>query len=300
MPAVRNRVGREVAGPRTARALLATVGRVVLWLAVALVVVRGAGDVVRGQRPAATRHAQAEASRRAWPDDAARAFAVQFATAFLDRGGVDDPDVYARSLAVFASPEVADALAPRVDGHKARQAVHSLAVAGVTALDARHALVTVAATVAGTESRVVRLTVPVARDARGGLAVYDLPSLAPAPPRAAAGPAAGEPLLGSERAAITDVLTRFFGAYLAGDAGGLAYLVPAGTRIGAVTGGFELVEVGSVAAAGPPSRGGRVVLATLEARDRVSRAVLGLRYRVRLVRRDRWYVAALDGAGRHG
>jgi len=154
----------------------------------------------------------------------------------------------------------------------------------------------VAATVSGTSSRTVRLTVPVARDRRGGLAVYDLPSLAPAPPLAAAGPVAGEPLLGDERAAIGDVLRRFFRAYLAGDPGGLAYLVPAGTRIGAVTGGFELVELGSITAV-PAMRGGRLVLVTVRARDRVSRARLALRYRVRVVRRDRWYVAAVDGTG---
>jgi hypothetical protein len=154
----------------------------------------------------------------------------------------------------------------------------------------------VAATLGGAESRSVRLTVPVARDRRGGLAVYDLPSLAPAPTLATVAADAGEPLLGDERAAIAEVLTRFFRAYLAGDAGGLAYLVPAGTRIGAVTGGFELVELGSITAA-PAARGGRLVLATVQARDRVSRARLALRYRVRVVRRDRWYVAAIDGTG---
>jgi hypothetical protein len=63
-----------------------------------------------------------------------------------------------------------------------------------------------------------------------------------------------------------------------------------------VTGGFELVELGSISAV-PASHGGRVVLATVQARDRVSRARLALRYRVRIVRRDRWYVAAIDGTG---
>ena len=44
------------------------------------------------------------------------------------------------------------------------------------------------------------------------------------------------------------------------------------------------------------SGGGRTrsVLATVRARDVQSRAVYALRYRVRLVRRDRWYVAAVN------
>ena len=63
--------------------------------------------------------------------------------------------------------------------------------------------------------------------------VYDLPSLAAAPERASDAPPAGDPLTDSgERAAITDVLTRFLRAYLAGDRAGLSYLVPAGTAGG--------------------------------------------------------------------
>jgi hypothetical protein len=38
----------------------------------------------------------------------------------------------------------------------------------------------------------------------------------------------------------------------------------------------------------------RSVVALLRARDVRSRAVYPLRYRVRLVRRDRWYVAAVN------
>ena len=41
-------------------------------------------------------------------------------------------------------------------------------------------------------------------------------------------------------------------------------------------------------------RGGRLVLATVDVRDRATGAVLALRYRVRMVRRDRWYVADLN------
>jgi hypothetical protein len=93
------------------------------------------------------------------------------------------------------------------------------------------------------------------------------------------------------------VLTRFLRAYLAGDRAGLSYLVPAGTRFGAVAGGFELLDVRSLGGAGPGSGAVRRVLVTVDVRDRVSRAVMALRYRARLVRRDRWYVAELNTTG---
>ena len=50
--------------------------------------------------------------------------------------------------------------------------------------------------------------------------------------------------------AIEDVVSRFLRAYLAGDAGGLSYLVPAGVRIGALGQRHELVDVTSLALAG--------------------------------------------------
>jgi hypothetical protein len=81
---------------------------------------------------------------------------------------------------------------------------------------------------------------------------------------------------------------------VSGDRAGLAYLVPAGTRIEATAGGFELLELGSITALGAAGGPQRLVLATVHVRDRVSRASYALRYRVRLVRRDRWYVAAIN------
>src|SRR3954471_6275178 len=131
-----------------------------------------------------------------------------------------------------------------------------------------------------------------------GLVVYDLPSLAPSPAPASDAPAVGDPLTDSaERAAITDVLTRFLRAYLRGDRPGLSYLVPAGTHVDAVAGGFELLDVRALATVGSASGSVRRVLVTVDVRDRVSRAVMALRYRARLVRRDRWYVAEVNGRG---
>jgi hypothetical protein len=145
-----------------------------------------------------------------------------------------------------------------------------------------------------------RLTVPVARDAAGRLVVDDLPSFAAAPARAAAELPNDEPLAGADRGPIEDVLTRFLRAYLAGDSGGLSYLVAPRARIAAVSGRFELLSLASVLSVGAGDGGRRSVLVMVHARDLGSRALYMLRYRVELVRRDRWYVAELneEGAGR--
>jgi hypothetical protein len=140
--------------------------------------------------------------------------------------------------------------------------------------------------------------VPIAGDGRGGLVVDDLPSFSSAPARAQVDTPEREPLSGAEGSGIAAVLRPFLRAYLAGDSAGLAYLVPPGARIAAAAGRWELLDLTSVSAAGPATRAGRVVLATVQARDKSSRATYTLRYRVRLVRRDRWYVAAVNGQGR--
>jgi hypothetical protein len=64
--------------------------------------------------------------------------------------------------------------------------------------------------------------------------------------------------------------------------------------------GPQLVDVGELALAGPASGRERLVLVTVRARDVVSGGVLSLRYRLRLVQRDRWYVAAVNNATRRG
>ena len=70
--------------------------------------------------------------------------------------------------------------------------------------------------------------------------------------------------------------------------------MPAGVRIAAPAPGTSCVDVASLALAAPASGRERVVLATVRARDAASGGVFSLRYRLRLVREDRWYVAAVN------
>jgi hypothetical protein len=271
---------RERSPSRTTSAgLLKGLGRVVLWCVVALLLVRGAADLMATtEPPPPARSAQAPAA--AWPDDEARAFAVDFARAYLGSkpGRVE----------AFAAPELAASIAPE---YREPQEVQAATVARTATIDARHALVTVAATV---ESGTRYLAVPVGRDAAGGLAVYDLPSFAPPPERAQLSAPPAEPITGADRAQIEAVLARFFEAYLAGRTDELEYLSPAGTRLGALAQEHELVGLLSLSQVGAEAGDAKDVLATVRARDVETRAVYALRYRLRLVRADRWYVAAIN------
>jgi hypothetical protein len=286
---------------RTPRELLARGARVALWLAIGLLLIRGLGATLAPHDTQRTSHAARPTGAAAWPDDAAAALAVEFATAYLTHVPGEDPTAVAQRLAALASSDLGGELAPRFDQDAPAQAVRSATAANAVAVDRRHALITVAATVT-TDGQLTtrRLTVPIARDDTGGLVVDDLPSFAAAPRRAATAPREAEPLMGAHRGAIEDVLSRFFDAYLAGDTGGLAYLVAPGVRIAAAAGRLDLLSLPSVSTVGAQADRRREVLVTAYARDRVSRALYVLRYRVRLVRRDRWYVAELNGPGRGG
>ena len=216
---------RQPAVAVTPKELLVRAGRIALWMALAVVLVRGLAAIL-SSGPTSQR-AAASTSAGAWPDDAARAFAVEFASVYLEHADGHDPAAAAQAMARFASGDLADALAPRLNGRGPRQTIGSVAVAAVERLDREHALITVAASITGAALRTLRLTVPVARGADRGLAVYDLPSLAPDPPRATVDAADTEPLAGAERDAISDVLARFFRGYLAGDTGSAGLLRPA-------------------------------------------------------------------------
>jgi hypothetical protein len=295
----RGRPGSRVSRARVARTpaeLLRILGRVALWCLILVLLVRGLNDVLsaRAPEPAASPTPAAAAE---WPGDEARAFAVRFTRAYLGyvpRDGAAD----AAELRGLVSPEIANAVVPVTAAERRPPAVREVIVAGARRVDDRRALVTVAATVAG--STVPRfLTVPVARDDASGLVVSDLPAFSAAPPRAVVSAQQLEPLSGSDRAAIEDLLTRFFKSFLAGDSDQLAYLAPAGTRLQAVAAPLQLAGVDSVSVI-PGGSGVRWLSVSLRARDRDSEVIYGLRYRVRVVQGDRWYVASLDSSPKGG
>ena len=279
--------------PGSPSSVLAGFGRLALWLAIGFVLVRGVGavlDTSATRGPAGVRASAVQV----WPDDEAQAFAVSFTRAYLSFSSAD-PAGYARALAPFVSDEVAASVVPRFAPGGPTQVLQSASVARVARVDAGRALVTVAAAVASAGDVSARyVTVPVARDGAGGLVVYDLPSLSAPPGHATVADVETESLAPGDEAAIGDVLTRFLRAFLAGRAADLEYFVPAGVHIGALAQRYELVGVDSLAQLGAGSPHARTVLIAVRARDAGTGAVYALRYRVRMVRRDRWYVAAIN------
>ena len=271
----------------------------VLWCLVAVLLLRGAGDVLATSPAQPVAHSAHRSAAPVWPDDRARGFAVQFARAYLTHTP-ERASTEARELLAFVAPELTDSVVPRFAPHASRQVPQNAVVAGVERVDRSHALITVATTVSGTSSSSVFLVVPVARDERGGLVVYDLPSFAGPPARGQVDAAEADPLTGTDAAAIEDVLARFLRSFLAGRSDELEYLVPAGARIGALADPVELLGVDSVAEVTPARADERLVVATVRARDPESKAVFALRYRVRLLHGDRWYVAAINTTRQEG
>src|SRR4051812_32495471 len=262
-----------------------------LWLLVLVLLLRGLAGVVV-PREAAPTAPVVKASSPVWPDDAARAFAADFARAYLGFSG--DPEASARAVQAFVSPELASSVAPQFADHARRQAVGSATVARIVRLDGSRALVTVAVAVDGASSRYV--TVPVARDAHGGLVVSDLPSFAAAPARATVSPPATEAVPAAERAAIEDVSTRYLRAYLGGDAGALRYLAPPGTPVIALAEKLQLVDVESLGLAAAPRGGERRVLASARVGDPAGGATFEQLFRLELVHGGQWLVASINDA----
>jgi hypothetical protein len=275
---------RVASDPATVRSTARLVGRIALWGFLALVLVRGLADILGLEEGRLARPAGAAEVRA--PYDRARAFAAGFARAYLTADG---------SLRRYVPEELAARGLPE-DPAGEPVAVEAATVAAERRLSGGRVLITVACELAG-GAGARYLAVPVARDAGGRLAVF-------APPALVARPGLGDgvveeppPLEGSEAASIEPLTERFLAGYLSeGDKGGLRYLLAPGARVAPAGPDLELVEVARVGQARPGSQGRRTVLVEVRARDRATRSVYPLEYRLDLVRRDRWYVAGVQGA----
>lgn len=294
----REEASKPSAGP-TPRVVLRSLGRVALWALVALLLIRGAADILGGpDQPRAAPDARAGASAEAWPGSEARAFAADFARAYLTFDP-ERPEFHERATAGFLAGDLREGAAldlPQDPEDGEIQTVAQTNVARAQALDDQRALITVAATVTSKTVTTRYLTVPVARDQAGGLVVYDYPSFSAPPRQARVGTPATERLTGRDAQEIEDVLGRFFEAYFAGDGDDLTFFLPAGVRLEALGERYELDELVSLAYApdSPQEGARRTVLATVRATDPETETQYLLRYRVGLVADDRWYVASIN------
>src|SRR3954447_13024409 len=104
---------RPAGARRAPRELVLLFGRAVLWLVVAVVLLCGVTATLASRQTAELPRAAATAP--SWPDDAARAFATEFATAYLTQPPADTAGLATSGLAEFVVPELADQLTPRPD-----------------------------------------------------------------------------------------------------------------------------------------------------------------------------------------
>lgn len=277
--------------------LLRQIGRVVLWLFVVIVVARGIGAIFSGD-PERLTGAQAGGSTvaQAFPDDEARAYAVQFTRAFLTFTPMH-PDYHELSVRAFLATQLRESAALELPERGPSQTVTAATVARVKALSRGRALVTVAATVVNKTVTTRYLTVPVARDSAGGLVVYDYPAFSSPPPTGSVPSEQPKTLDETSAKEIFDLLRRFFAAYLDGrQLDDLSYFLTRSARVTPLPQRYRLRDVLGVSQVGEDIAPRRKVLVTLRARDPETRADYTLRYRADVIRRDRWYVEALEGA----
>ena len=83
---------RRAPGTRTPGGLVKRLGRWVLWCFVAVLLIRGAADLFEREQPAAA-VSSSQAAVPAWPDDGTRAFAADFARAYLTYSPSDPESV---------------------------------------------------------------------------------------------------------------------------------------------------------------------------------------------------------------
>lgn len=136
-----------------------------------------------------------------------------------------------------------------------------------------------------TSRRLVHLAVPVARDERGRLVVAHYPALVGGP---AAAPDVEQPA-GHEVAdgELRAVVARALGNYLEGEASNLRADLAPGAEVSLPDAPLGLRSVEEITEAGP----GRV--AALALAEERGGGQLTLRYELRVVRRDRWYVRSI-------
>lgn len=274
---------RFEASRRSAGSALRPVGRVAIWAVIALLLVRGLGAVLAPE--AASR--STDRGRAEGTDPASAALAVRFARAYLG-------DPRPRALAPFlAEGTRVGAGRPGVGGSAD---VLEAELAATQELGGGRAVLTVACDLR--DGRSLYLAVPISRSGAGEAAVSGAPWVVAEPSAAGVESDRPRPLAGAEASAIRALAAKFLPVYLAArSARDLSYLLAPGAAVAPLAGALEPLGVaGSVAQLGDGEGHRRTVVVSGRFRDPASGAVYRLAYRLALLRRDRWYVRAVEGA----
>ncbi len=265
------------------RSLLGRAGRVAIWAVIAVLLVRGLGAVLAPAQVSGP----AVASQGRNTDPASASLAVRFARAYLS-------DPAPRALASFLAEGA------RVGGGRpatgGSAGVAQAELAATHELGGGRAVLTVACELR--DGRTVYLAVPISRSRAGEVAVSGAPWVVAAPSTAGVAAERPRPLAGADASAIRALAAKFLPAYLAaGSARDLSYLLAPGASVAPLEGALEPVgSAGSVTQLGDGEGARRTVLVSGRFRDPASGAVYRLAYRLALVKRNRWYVQAVEGA----
>lgn len=257
------------------------VGRVALWGAVCVLLLRGLASVLSGPTEVTPSRSGASGS-----EPAAAAFAVRFARAYLE-----DPSPEALTPFLAAGANVGTGRPPSARGAEVAQAevVRSAEVGD------ERAVVTVACELR--DSRALYLAVPIVRFRAGEVAALGAPSIVAVPAVVGADPERPQPLAGPDAPAIQSLVEKFLPAYLtAKQASDLSYLLAPGAEVIPLAGSLELLGAPRVTQLGSEEGPRRSVVASVSAREPVSGATYPLAYRLEVVRRGRWYVSDVQGA----
>jgi Conjugative transposon protein TcpC len=271
---------RREGNSRSVGSVLRAAGRVALWALVGLLLLRGISGVLTEPQPVD----QGTVNHNSVSDPATAAFAVRFARTYLS-----EPSPQA--LAPFLAP---GSSAP-VHGSGAGAQVEQAEVAGIRRLGEGEAIVTVACEL--DDARTLYLAVPIVREDAAEVAAQGVPAIVAGPAGVGEGVEAPRPLAGPDAGAITELVRRFLPVYFSAAApGDLSYLLAPAAIVTPPDAGFELVAVNGVKQLGDGEGPRRSAVATARVRDSATGAIYPLAYRLQLVRRDRWYVEAVEGA----
>jgi hypothetical protein len=219
-------------------------------------------------------------------DQKTAAFAVRFARAYLSNPGRE-------ALALFLAEGV------RIGGGRSpldRGLVSQAEVSETKQLGGGRAILTVACELR--DSRTLYLAVPIVRTEAGEVAALGAPSIVADPGGAEVdSEERPQPLSGVDSGAIEALAAKFLPAYIASsEAADLAYFLSPGVEVQPLGGTFELAAISGVEQLGSGEGDSREVLVAARLTDAASRATYPVVYRLELVRRDRWYVRAIQGA----
>ena len=258
-------------------------GRVAIWAVIGLLLVRGLGAVLAPEAESRSN----DRERAEGTDPASVALAARFARAYLG-------DPRPRALAPFlAEGTRVGAGRPGAGGSGD---VLEAEVAATLELGGGRAVLTVACELR--DGRSLYLAVPISRSGAGEVAVSGAPWVVAEPSRAGVAVERPRPLAGPDASAIRALAAKFLPAYLAArSARDLSYLLAPGAAVAPLAGALKpLGAAGSVTQLGDGEGSRRTVIVSGRFRDPAGGAVYRLAYRLRVVKHNRWYVSAVEGA----